>query len=163
MVVSERDYAKLLDIEQIKNLRVLYSHYLDSADVDNLVSLFTEDAVCDFGRGIWRGREELRRNFIEVHQHFDTNNKGSYPYLHAVTNHWVEITGEDSAEGRCYLLDYVTADPAKSPLLLLGVYADEYRKTEAGWRISRSRIDFVWPDRDVAGGAPGRGMGLPER
>ena len=153
--MSNSDLAKLVDIEDIKRLRILYSHLLDTNDLDRLVGLFTEDAVCDFGLGIWTGRNELRDNWAKVHTQYDTNGTGSYPYLHSVTNHWIELTGPDSAEGRCYLLDWVTAQIDRNPLLLLGVYADVYRKEAGVWRISHCRIDYVWPNRQVVGGVPG--------
>lgn len=126
-----------------------------------MLELFTEDVVCDYERGIWRGRDELRKNFLAVHEQFDVHKIGSYPFLHAITNHWVELMGPDQAQGRCYLLDHATAEPGKSPLLLLGIYADEYVKRDGRWLISRSRIDYIWPDRNVKGGAPGHEMGLP--
>ena len=39
----------LLDIESIKHLRALGSKYLDSGDLEALVDLYTEDAVCELG------------------------------------------------------------------------------------------------------------------
>jgi hypothetical protein len=63
-----------------------------------------------------------------------------------VSNHWVEILDEDRAEGRCYLTDFVTQRPTgDSPLLLLGVYVDEYRRVQGEWLISSTRLDVVWP------------------
>ncbi|MDE2668097.1 MAG: nuclear transport factor 2 family protein [Chloroflexota bacterium] len=50
---------ELCEIEEIKNLRYLYAHYYDGNRTDELVDLFTEDAVCDFGEsyGKWVGKE----------------------------------------------------------------------------------------------------------
>ena len=159
--MTATDSAKLLDIENIKQLRVLYSHLLDSNDLDKLVTLFTEDAICDFGLGRWVGRAELRSNLAKVHTQYDTNHTGSYPYMHSVTNHWSELTGSDTAEGRCYLMCWVTAQTDRNPLLLLGIYADGYRKRDGIWRIDRSRIDYTWPKHDVLGGVPGVEANLP--
>jgi hypothetical protein len=139
----------------------LYSHLLDSNDLDKLVMLFTEDAVCDFGLGRWIGRGDLRRNLAKVHAQYDQNHAGSYPYLHSVTNHWIELTGSDSAEGRCYLTCWVTAQADRNPLLLLGIYADGYRKRDDAWQIERSRVDYIWPQREVVGGVPGAESNLP--
>jgi hypothetical protein len=161
--MTDEILQKLLDIEDIKRLRIQYSHFLDSNDLDRLIDLFTEDAVCDFARGRWVGRAELRQKWSEVFLEFHGDAVGPYPYLHSMTNHWIEVTGPQTAEGRCYLTDWVTADPDKSPLLLLGIYADEYLKSAGRWRINRCRIDFVWPTRDIGGGAPGRGMALPSK
>jgi hypothetical protein len=152
---------KLLDIEEIRKLRILYSHYLDSNDVDNLMTLFTEDAVCDFGFGLWHDHDTFRKNWAEVHRQYDKNGKGTYPYMHAICNHWIELTGPDIAEGRCYLTDWVTADAKGNPLLLLAVYADEYKRDGGRWKFNRCRIDYIWPDRNVGGGHPGQGLQLP--
>jgi hypothetical protein len=57
---------ELLEIEEIKQLRVLYSHYLDGGDLEGLVDLFCEDAVCEFGEnygGDWVGRDAIRQNY----------------------------------------------------------------------------------------------------
>jgi len=150
------DLEALVETEKIKKVRVLYSHYFDSNDLDRLADLFTDDCVCEFGvHGIWVGRTQLRKNYEAVHSDLDKLRTGSYPYLHVTTNHWVELTGPDSAEGRCYLIDWVTQVANVSPLLLLGVYDDEYRKIDGVWKIHRTRIDFIWPDRHVVGGTPG--------
>ena len=150
--MTTTDYSTLWDLEQIKKLRILYSHYLDTNELDKLTSLFTEDAECDFARGgIWKGHEALRRGFAEAHTQYDTNRHGTYPYLHSVTNHWVELTGPATAEGSCYLLDWVTSLVDRSPLLLLGIYVDAYRKDAGIWRFSQCRIDFIWPNRDIRG------------
>ena len=159
--MTASDCAQLMDIEKIKRLRVLYSHLLDSNDLDKLVLLFTEDAICDFGLGRWNGRDELRQNLVKVHTQYDTRHALSYPYIHSVSNHWVELTGSDSAEGRCYLTCWVTAEAERNPLLLLGIYADGYRRQGSDWRIERSRVDYIWPKRDVVGGVPGEQLNLP--
>ncbi len=151
------DMEALVEIEKIKKVRILYSHYFDSNDLDSLAALFTDDVVCEFGiYGTWVGRETLRKNYELVHTEMDKLRTGSYPYLHVITNHWVEMTGPDSAEGRCYLVDMVTQVANKSPLLHLGIYDDEYKKLNGSWKIHRTRLDFLWPDRSVVGGAPGR-------
>jgi hypothetical protein len=152
----------LLDIEEIRNLRTRYGHHLDSGNVDGLKDVFAPDAIVDAGRGVWRGLEEVRTGLADAVKEYDRDKKGSYPFLHAVTNHWVKITGPNTAQGRCYLIDFETAsklDP--NPLLLLGLYADEYRRIDDRWVISRTRLETVWPQRNGGGGEPGNGMTLP--
>ncbi len=151
------EIEELLEIEKIRKTRILYSHYFDSNELDKLSSLFTEDAICEFGeRGTWIGRPQIRKNYEAAHDsHEQRSEDGSYPYLHAITNHWIELTGPDSAEGRCYLIDMLTV-AEKTPILLIGCYDDEYKKVDGAWKIHRTRIDFLWPDRDMVGGAPGK-------
>jgi hypothetical protein len=39
---------ELLEMEAIKQVRHLYSHYYDGNRLEDLVSLFTDDAICEF-------------------------------------------------------------------------------------------------------------------
>jgi hypothetical protein len=40
---------ELPEIEEIKNVRIMYSHHFDSGDIDSLAAPFYEDAICEFG------------------------------------------------------------------------------------------------------------------
>ncbi|RAR59295.1 SnoaL-like protein [Paraburkholderia unamae] len=156
------EISKLLAIEAVKNVRKRYCHYLDANRMDALAQLFAPDAVCEVDRGVWRGRDAIREGLSEAFKAFDTQNRGRYPFLHAIANQWVELVDEDRAEGRCYLIDLVTTrPPSESPFLLLGLYADEYRLMDGHWLISRTRLDVVWPQPNGGGGDPGNGLVLP--
>ncbi|WP_216600018.1 nuclear transport factor 2 family protein [Sphingomonas sp. AP4-R1] len=53
-----------------------------------------------------------------------------------MANHDIALNG-DAASGRCYLIDFETASkPDPNPLLLLGIYADQYRRVDGKWLIS---------------------------
>ena len=148
--MDNQKIEQLLHIEAIKNLRILYSHYLDSNKLKELTHLFTVDAVVQTDRDPWCGREGIYAGLDKAFKDYDKSNHGNYPFLHAITNHWVEITGPTTAQGRCYLIDLVTGRPKnESPFLLLGLYADEYVLIGEKWQISKSRLDLVWPDRNV--------------
>ena len=138
----------LLDLEAIRDLRIKYSHYFDAGEVDRLVDLFTDDAVCEFGEdygGDWVGRETIRQNYVRYHE-----DEPAFRFLHATTNHLVELRGADRATGRAYLLDLVLAAEGQ-PLQLLGIYDDDYVKQGGEWRIALTRIDFLWPRRSIPG------------
>lgn len=161
--MDTKELKTLLNLEAIKKLRIKYAHYLDSNNIDGLVSLFTEDAICQTDRNPWRGRHEIREGLKKAFNDYDTEKYGSYPFLHAITNHWIEIMSEKKAQGRCYLIDLVTQRPkSESTLLLLGLYSDEYQFVDGDWYISKSRLDLVWPEHNVGGGEPGKDLVLPE-
>lgn len=140
---------EFLDIESIKQLRILGSRYLDCGDLKSLVDLYTEDAVCEFGPyGTWTGRDTFLANFAEAEKPFYAS--GYFSNLHVVVNHNIDLTGPDSATGIVYLLDFVTGDMMReggNPLFWLGVYDEEYRKAEGEWKIARQSLNFVWPER----------------
>jgi ketosteroid isomerase-like protein len=139
---------ELLDIEEIKKLRWQYGHYYDGAQLDDLVDLFTEKAVCEFGPeygGNWVGKEQIRENYEKWIGH----EGGTFNTLHAVTNPQIVLTSPTTAHGRWYLLDLRTTVGVENPLILFGIYDEDYEKIFGQWKIARTRIDFLWPKRDV--------------
>jgi hypothetical protein len=146
---------ELLEIESVRKLRMLYSYYLDAGELESLVALFTEDAVCEFGPyGVWKGKAMIAANYAEVER--PLIELGPFQTLHANTNHWVELTGPDTAVGRVYLIDLSLRDPEKNPLVWLGVYDEAYRKIGGAWKIERSSLQFMWPQRHMTADFPGK-------
>jgi ketosteroid isomerase-like protein len=141
---------QLLIEDDIRKVKILYSQLMDAGRIDDVAELFTEDAVCVFGRfGEWHGRDEIRANFAAV----DRDHHHGLPFhaMHATTDHWVEITGADTAIGRSYLIDLVSGTPADGqPLVILGTYDETYRKVDGAWLIERCVLQFLWPDRHVS-------------
>jgi hypothetical protein len=140
----------LLEIEEIKNLRIMYSHYYDGVDIPNLVGLFTDDAICEFGEafgGDWIGKDTIRENFTK----FATEEGIIHSVMHATTNPWIRLIDSDTAHGRWYLLDIITDVERENPLGLFGIYDDVYKKIDGDWKIHRTRIDFLWPRREFEG------------
>jgi hypothetical protein len=140
---------ELLEIEEIRQLRIMYSHYFDGGQVDDLANLFTEDAVCEFTEdfgGNWVGREAIKAGYAR----YATPNR-AFSFMHANTNPWIRLLGPTEANGRWYLLDIALGEGTENPLSLFGVYDDVYRKVDGRWMIARTRIDFLWPKRSFFG------------
>jgi hypothetical protein len=142
---------ELLDIEAIKQVRNLYSHFYDGNRLDELVDLFTDDAICEFGAnfgGDWVGKEKIREHYNDF---LYGSGRAIHSQMHAVTNPWIRVLGPDEALGRWYQLNLNVAEGAKNPLTLFGIYDDVYRKVAGEWKIHRTRIDFLWPKREYYG------------
>jgi len=140
--------ARLLEIEAIRDLKLRYAHFMDNLLIDQLAELFTEDAQCHFGPyGEWSGRATIRQNFEGV---MAQTVKATFGSMHHICNHRVELTDERNAVGRSYLIDVLTERrPDENPVLLYGLYDERYRKVDGDWKISFSRIHFLWPQREV--------------
>jgi GH43 family beta-xylosidase len=142
---------ELLEIEAIRELRHLYSHYYDGNMLDELISLFCDDAVCEFGEpfgGDWVGKDEIRAKY---HEFLYDSGRAVHSQMHAVTNPWIRLISDMEAYGRWYQLNLNVAEGAENPLTLFGIYDDVYRKVDGDWKIYRTRIDFLWPRREFYG------------
>lgn len=74
---------------------------------------------------------------------------------HLMTNSVVEVTGPDSAVGVCYLTVFNSAEPPDAggcrPSDIpstVGEYADEFRRTQGGWRFSSRTLKRVFRRAD---------------
>ena len=88
---------ELLEIEAIKQMRYLYSHYYDGNMLDELIGLFTDDAVCEFGEpfgGNWVGKEQIRQRY---HDFLYGSGRAVHSQMHAVTNPWIRLTSASEA------------------------------------------------------------------
>ena len=140
-----QELRELLEIEKIRKVRHLYSLLMDSGQIDALADLFTEDAICEFGPeyGNWEGREMIRSNYHGV---FDAQNQ--FDAMHHSSNHYVELTGPDTATGRSYLIDVVTTTkPEDQPIVWFGLYDEDYLKVDGKWLIKRCSLQFLWPTK----------------
>ncbi len=143
------------DIIEICQLRSAYAWHYDTGELEGLVGLFTDDAVCDFGPyGVWDGIEAIRGGYRENLADPDD----LFPTVHVSTNPLVKVDG-DTATGRWFLLDHILNLGDKDPLRLIGVYNHKFRRVDGDWKICWTKIDFLWsPD---AGGRIEGQMGQP--
>jgi hypothetical protein len=146
-----QELRKLLEIEKIRKVKSMYSHLMDSRDIDALVQIVAEDAVCEFGPyGTWTGRDVIHKGWAAVF-------KDAIPYggFHATTNMWIEMTGPTTAMSRTYLHDISNEpDPRANPVVWYGIYDEDYVKVDGQWKIKYCRLQFLWPKRLVADDFP---------
>jgi ketosteroid isomerase-like protein len=138
------DIQEISDTLEIGKLRHAWSWTYDEPDYEGLISLFTYDAVCEYGPyGTWDGIEQIREGFAKVVAMPGTGGL-EFATFHAVSNGSINVNG-DTATGRFYLLDFVLDTKASgNPLKMLGVYDDEYRREEGTWKISGIKLTFYW-------------------
>ena len=126
-----------LEIEAIKQLRVLYSQLFDSHRSDELAMIFTEDAVCEFSDdlpyGDWVGRDEIREQYKKV----AGGSAKPFSFMHATTNGWVELTGPDSATGSWFLLDLGLGDNPNPWVSWASTTTSTRRSTASGSSTAR--------------------------
>lgn len=141
----------MLDRDEIRALRHHYSALLDGNQADRMGEVFTEDAEVVVTVGAMKGLDEIKASLRGAYQLFDSRKAAHFPFVHAIANHEITLTGTDTATGSCYLLDFVTDRPGpQHPFLLLGRYVDDYLRVNGAWRIRRSELDVLWPHEGAA-------------
>lgn len=137
---------ELLEYEEIRQLRQRYSELLDGGRTSDLDKVFTKDAIVSVTVGEMKGLEQIKASLKDAYTSFDTLNRRHYPFMHAISNHQIQLIDDSNASGSCYLIDFVTdRQPEHHPVLLLGRYLDRYVKVDGQWRIAWSELDVTWP------------------
>src|SRR5579875_1883053 len=130
---SEQRLQRIEDEQAVRDLIAQYAFSYDSADVDGVMALFTDDAVLVNARGTFSGRQAIDDNYRWVNAqrtagfHFITNSivrvddDGRQAWLTAYFQSWaVDLVGEQRA--------------------LLGTYAMRLVKHHGAWMIADCRI-----------------------
>jgi ketosteroid isomerase-like protein len=127
------------EIMAIERLRYEYCHLLDDGMIDELMQLFTEDAICEFGPlygGDHKGKKAIETFFRAAAQQFPKS------AFHTVVNPLIEVTGEQ-ASGRWYVVTSVLRKD-DVPLRALGRSQESYRKVDGRWLFARLRVDLLY-------------------
>lgn len=134
------------DIEAIKRLKARYFRCLDTKDWAGLRAVFTDDLVADSteaGGRVIDGADAFIVFLQEVLAGATTVHQGHMPEI--------ELTSPTTATGIWALHDIVIW-PTGLRLDGHGHYHETYAKTDAGWRISTSRLTRLHTDFHPAPG-----------
>jgi ketosteroid isomerase-like protein len=118
------------DIEDIRTATHRYCLGLDARNVEAALSVFTADAVLDhrpLGYALSTGHQELRTYFAQLHEQMPA-------MAHLLSNHVVEFTSADTADGVNYVYAEATAADGTA-IKALAKNTDSYRRTSDGWMI----------------------------
>jgi len=148
------------DALEIQDLKARYFRFVDGKQWTRLRELFTED--CRF-EGLWAAAPTPDDFVANLARNFD----GALRSVHRGFPPELRRTADDVVRGLWPMVDYLTwppeegrtylgvAVPGQRGMLGCGYYEEEYRSTDAGWRISylrlvRQRLDpIVGPAPEV--------------
>ena len=143
----EASLQRLLDIEEIQQLKARYFRCMDTKDWDAFAQLFTADAVMDADGYVQEGRDEILNFLPKILDGVVTTHHGHMPEI--------TITGPDSATGIWAMFDYLTFPGEEPPRGLRGYghYHEEYVRDRGAWRIRRLTLTRLRVD-PLEGGLP---------
>lgn len=153
--------AKLLAIEEIRQLKSRYFRLMDTRDFEGMAQVFCRDAVFDCTEGsrvlpvggtpqgevgpMKYGRDAIIRWISES---FAETTSVHHGHCHEVT-----IDSDLEAHGIVAMEDYIrTADRRTLLLHAAGHYHETYRFEEGAWRIASTKLTRLFSD----GGLPKR-------
>lgn len=134
---------ELSDRLELQDLVFFYSHLIDTKSFDTLRDVFTEDAHIDysaFGGSVGNLEETIAYLKQAVADDIFPHSQ------HLNANLQFTVNG-DSATGRvmCFNPMEMKLPDGGLQVFLIGLwYVDEYRRTAAGWRISRRVEEKSW-------------------
>ncbi len=132
---------QLSDLEDIRTLKHRYFRAIDTADMDLLGSLFTQDIAVDYRGGTYRVQVNGREDMLEFLA--NSFHSGAVAMHHG---HMPEITltSDDTAEGIWYLEDIFINIESNSHTIGSAIYRDEYRREDGVWKIARTEYDRIF-------------------
>ena len=137
--------------EEIRNLVAGYNAFGDRGRFDDLMELFTPDAVMDIGNGHpYEGVDQIRGIFTRTSDSMTSGPQPSYVQHHTSPVHITMVDG-DHATGRTYFSVLMTHG-----LDHWGRYDDKYRRVDGHWRFSHRRVRT---DGTTPGGWAARHLG----
>ena len=125
---------RLIDKDQIIDVVHHYSYYVDHGLYDEVVQLFTEDCVVDYGPGIppVRSRAGLRKMFGHPEAGFAATS-------HHNANVLVTFEDRDHASVRTSVYAWHRRVDGSTPRLW-GYYHDSVVRLPEGWRIAERQL-----------------------
>jgi uncharacterized protein (TIGR02246 family) len=140
-------WQRLVDIEELHQLKARYFRLMDTKEWTAFSELFTTDAVMDADGYVQEGRAGILAFLPKVLEGVVTTHHGHMPEI--------TITGPDTATGIWAMFDYLTfpGDGPPRGLRGYGHYHEEYRRVDGAWRIHRLVLTRLRVD-PLEGGYP---------
>jgi uncharacterized protein (TIGR02246 family) len=131
---------RLVDIEEIRQLKYRYQRSVDQHDWDALADCFTDDAVSSYsdGKYAFTGRDAIV-GFLR-----SAMDREALLTSHHVHHPEIALTSDTTATGIWALHDTVIDQDHDALYEGAAYYHDEYVKQDDQWRISRTGYERVW-------------------
>jgi hypothetical protein len=137
--MSDEALQRIIDIEEIKQLKARYFRLMDTKQWDDWGEVFAPDCLMEVPEAavVNNGREEIVRFVSGALEGARTCHHGHMPEI--------EITGPDTARGIWAMFDYVEWPASGSGdrvgLQGFGHYIEDYVRADGQWRIGRTRLE----------------------
>ena len=148
-MTSKPDRLKRMEIHQaVTDLNTAFTYHLDHNNVEQLVALFTDDAIYTHGERRSEGKEAIAELFsMRIAS-------GPRTARHIATGLRIDMESETSATGTSVCLTFARdGEPPVTPATpyLVADFNDVYVYTNGNWLIKKRHIERIFVDVDNAG------------
>ncbi len=136
-----KDIQRLMDIEAIKQLKHAYFRCIDTANLDELGSLFHEDVLVHFVGGTYEWSLTGRQAYLDsIGQSFNRRAVGH----HNGHGPEIQILSDNEATGIWYLADNMWVMEYNAFTTGTAIYWDRYVKENGRWLIRETRYERLY-------------------
>ena len=146
-----KDIQRLMDIEAIKQLKHAYFRCIDTANLDELGTLFHEDVLVHFIGGTYEWKLQGRKEYLEsIGASFSNRSVGHHNGHHPE----IQMISETEATGCWYLADNMWILNHNAFTTGTALYWDRYVKVDGRWLIRETRYERLYEINQVLGKNP---------
>ena len=129
---------QLRDIEAVKQVQYAYAYYIDSKNLEGVMSLFADDAIAEYSQ---LGTESLNLDGIRSFMQGATSPEAGW-MAHQMISPYVKVDGR-KAYGMFYLTFFGAPTPDTPAGQLTWIqcwYNNEFEKVGSEWKIKHLRL-----------------------
>lgn len=136
-----KDVQRLLDIEAIKQLKHAYFRCIDTANLQELGTLFHADVLVHFIGGSYEWKLQGRKEYLDsIGASFSNRSVGHHNGHHPE----IQMLSETEATGIWYLADNMWILNHNAFTTGTALYWDRYVKQDGRWLISETRYERLY-------------------
>tara|TARA_R110002049_G_scaffold23490_60_gene82884 strand:- start:5441 stop:6022 length:582 start_codon:yes stop_codon:yes gene_type:complete len=141
-----KDIQRLMDIEAIKQLKHAYFRCVDTANLEELGTLFHEDVTVHFRGGNYEWNLQGREEYVNgIGQSFSKEAIGQHNAHHPE----IQILSETEATAIWYLADNMWILNHNAKTHGTALYWDRYLKVDGKWLIKETNYERIYEINDV--------------
>jgi hypothetical protein len=146
-----RDVQRLMDMEAIRKLKHAYFRCIDTANLEELATLFHDDVLVHFVGGTYEWKLQGKAEYLEsISKSFNTGSVGHHNGHHPE----IEILSETEATGVWYLADHMWILEHKFLTSGTALYWDRYVKQDGRWLIRETRYERLYENNQLLDESP---------
>ncbi|MEM1112238.1 MAG: nuclear transport factor 2 family protein [Pseudomonadota bacterium] len=136
-----KDIQRLMDIEAIKQLKHAYFRCVDTANLEEMATLFHDDVSVNFKGGDYEWKLQGKQEYLDnIGVSFSRESVGH----HNGHQPEIQILSETEATGIWYLADHMWILNHKALTQGTALYWDRYLKVDGRWLIKDTNYERIY-------------------